>query len=153
MTFVEWYTLGNALSHYITTIVLVGICIIFYFKKNSHKKRILWYIIPCSLISIFMILEGLTALGIKLPKETGIANGLLAIIIGTIFAVNSSKIKEKTGTKIGYSILIATFIIGILEVLKSYLQDSIYFIMSSSVTFTATILAYILIVRYLAKVK
>ena len=154
MTLVDTILLSNLLFHYVFMIVLIGILVLQKFsRKKSEQRGIVPYIVLCSGISIFMILDTLRFLGVEFPEILLWANPFLAIIIGSTILWNSYHVKGKINRPVSFVIFLMTFVIASSEVFKTIYGSPGYWLYGSIATFVATMLLYYVIIDFLREEK
>ena len=154
MTLVDTILLSNLLFHYVFMIVLIGILVLQKFnRKKSEQRGIVPYIVLCSGISIFMILDTLRFLGVEFPEILLWTNPFLAITLGSIVLWNSYYVKGKINRPVSFVIFLMTFVIASSEVFKTIYGFPGYWLYGSVATFVATMLLYYVIIDFLREEK
>lgn len=150
MTLADTVVLSNLFFHYIFIIVLIGILILQKINRKKDEQRgITPYIVLCSGIAIFMILDTLRFLGVDFPGVLLWTNPFLAITIGSIILWNSYNVKGKINRPVSFVIFLMTLVVASSEVFKNIYGTPGYWLYGSIATFIATMLLYYVVVDFL----
>jgi len=151
MDFISSIIWTNLLFHFILMVVLIGILILEKFDWKEYQRGIVPYILVCSFIALFMVVDTLRFLEFMPDSIILWANPFLTMTIMSFILWNSYNIGKNTSRILSFVIFGSGIVIAFFEIMKIISNSINYWLFGSISTFIATMLIYFLIINFLIK--